>query len=106
MANTSGIQSDMDYSNIEEWIMNELYQELLKMPLWTASAFEKDGAFYFDEIRLRLLTNLISSWLKKYPETADNAKERAIYIYKFKIENYMPLLRQVWGISYHNYGPI
>jgi len=95
----------MENLTIEEWIMNELYQELLKMPLWTASAFEKNGAFYFDEIRLRLLTNLISSLWKKYPETADNTKEVARYIYEFKTEKYIPLLRQVWGISYQNYGP-
>ena len=86
--------------------MNELYQELIKMPLWTASAFEKDGKFYFDEIRVRLLTNLILAWWKKYPETAENAKEVARYIYEFKTENYIPLLKQAWGISYNLVGPI
>jgi len=97
----------MNYPNIEEWIMNELYQELLKMPLWTASAFEKDGAFYVDEIRLRLLTKLISSYWKKYPhENTENTKEVASYIYEKKTENYIPLLRQAWDISYKNYGPI
>ena len=106
-ASTSGIRLKMNYPDIEEWIMNELYAELLKMPLWTVSAFEKDGKFYFDEIRLRLLTQFISSYCKKYPhENTENTKEVSNYIYEFKTEKYIPLLRQVWGISYQNYGPI
>jgi hypothetical protein len=93
----------IDYSDIEEWVKNELYQELLKMPLWTASAFEKDGQFYCDEIRTRLLTKLIASWVTKYPYFNDDVGR---YIYDFKTEAYMPLVRQVWGISYDNYGPM
>ena len=93
--------SGIDYTDIEEWVQNELYLELLKMPLWTASAFEKDGQFYIDEIRTRLLTKLVSKWIMKYERSNDVMRR---YIYDFKTEAYIPLLRQAWGISYTNFG--
>jgi hypothetical protein len=78
---------------MEEWIMNELYQELIHMPLWTSAAFEKNGEFFFDTMRENLLAYLILQWAKKCPLSEDN------YMYKYKISTYMPLIRQAWGIS-------
>ena len=83
--------------DLDEWVMNELYQDLIKTPLWTASAFEKDGEFHFDEIRQRLLHYLIVKLVDKYD--CPNEEVKTKYKYTYKVTDYLPLLRQAWGIS-------
>ena len=80
---------------MEEWIMNELYQELIKMPLWTSAAFDKDGEFFFDTIRENLVMYLIHKWIKKCPSD----RYDSTYYVKYKLADYVPLVRQAWGIS-------
>ena len=81
--------------DMDSWIKTELYQDLIKMPLWTASAFEKDGVFYFDELRYRLMFHLIQKLADKCPPYLKEDK----YLDKFAMDSYKPLLRQAWGIS-------
>jgi len=81
--------------NLDEWVQNELYQELLEMPLWVASAFstkENDKVvFILDEVRIRLVHYLICKWVDKAPFDKIN---KINYKSHYDIEKYKPLLRQ------------
>jgi len=94
----SGIKMDFN-----EWVKNELYQELLEMPLWVASAFstkENDEyVFNLDVLGIRLVHHLICKWVDKAPF---NKIDKINYKLHYDIENYKPLLRQVWALSYDN----
>jgi hypothetical protein len=81
--------------DMDNWVKTELYQDLIHMPLWTASAFEKDGAFYFDELRYRLTFHLIQKLADKCPPYIKDKN----YIHQFVMESFKPLIRQAWGIS-------
>ncbi len=83
--------------DIDEFVNNELYQELINMPHWTAVAFEKDGEFHFNEDRSRLLHNLIVNILDKHPEYEPSS--RVMFFGSIRLKDFIPLLRQAWGIS-------
>ena len=55
---------------MKEWIQNELYEELINMPLWTLSAFSslKDGdVLKKDDIRRDLIIHLVMNHIEKVP---------------------------------------
>ncbi len=56
---------------MKEWIENELYSELLQMPLWTAAAFEslKEGDVLSPEdARYQLIVYLCVKHVNKVPD--------------------------------------
>jgi len=89
--------NDYMFKMIDEFVMNELYEELIHMPLWTAVAFEKDGEFHFNEERSRLLHYLVVNVLEKHPEYERSSK--TIYYCSYLQKDFIPLLRQAWVIS-------
>ena len=89
--------------DLDEWVQNELYQDLLQMPLWVAAAFstkENDKVvFNLDEPRIRLVHHLICKWVDEAPF---DKIDKINYKLNYDIENYKPLLRQAWSWSYDN----
>jgi hypothetical protein len=82
---------------MEEWVMNELYEELLKMPLWIVSAFGRDGEFYLDAVRETLISHLVRKHIDRYPHLTlpfpshDNDFRRSI-----PLTNIIPLFKQAY----------
>ena len=54
---------------MEEYVQNELYQELIQMPLWVTAAFSNQGRseFYLDEIRIQLIAHLVVKVMDRCP---------------------------------------
>lgn len=60
----------MSVVTMKEWLQNELYTELIQMPLWTLSAFGdlKEGLRLDpDNPRYRLITYLVCNHIGKCP---------------------------------------
>ena len=56
---------------MEQWVRNDLYEQLLAMPLWVCSAFGslKDSEpIPRDDVRYRLMTHLILKTIDKCPK--------------------------------------
>jgi hypothetical protein len=54
---------------MEEFVKNELYRELIQMPLWVTAAFSNQGRseFYLDEIRIQLIVHLVVKVMDRCP---------------------------------------
>jgi hypothetical protein len=54
---------------MEEFVKNELYRELMQMPLWVTAAFSNQGRseFYLDEIRIQLIVHLVVKVMDRCP---------------------------------------
>jgi len=78
---------------MEEWVMNDMYEGLLKMPLWVLCAFGslKDGTrFRPGDVRLQLIHWLVVQSMDKCPpQFYDND-----YRHDWKVAPYIPLVKQ------------
>ena len=78
---------------MEEWVMNEMYEGLLKEPLWVFSAFGmlKDGdVLRRGDVRLELIYSLVIEYMDKCPPRFyDND-----YRHDWKVAPYIPLVKQ------------
>jgi hypothetical protein len=86
---------------MEEWVMNDMYEELLKMPLWVLSAFGStkrlrkmelnDGdVLHKGDVRLELIRWLVMQSMDKCPPRFyDND-----YRHNWKVAPYIPLVKQ------------
>jgi len=78
---------------MEEWVMNDMYEGLLKMPLWVLSAFGslKDGdKLCTGDVRLELIIWLVVQSMNKCPpQFYDND-----YRHEWKTAPYIPLVKQ------------
>ncbi len=78
---------------MEEWVMNDMYEGLLKMPLWVLCAFGslKDGdRFRPGDVRLQLIHWLVVQSMDKCPpQFYDND-----YRHDWKVAPYIPLVKQ------------
>ena len=54
---------------MDEFVKNELYRELMQMPLWVTAAFSNQGRseFYLDEIRIQLIVHLVVKVMDRCP---------------------------------------
>ncbi len=88
--------------DMHTWVANELYQELLQMPLWVQCAFGKKNEaggseFVFEEIQYRLATYLILKTMDRCPSYNYNTD----YRHDWRMHMFIPLFRQAWvNISY------
>ena len=89
-------------SDMHTWVVNELYEELLKMPLWVSCAFGKKNEvggteFVFEEVQERLATYLILKHMERCPSYYYNTHHR----HDWKMHMFVPLFKQAWvNISY------
>lgn len=78
---------------MEEWVMNDMYEGLLKMPLWVLSAFGafKDGdVLRSGDVHLELIYWLVVQSMNKCPpQFYDND-----YRHDWKVGPYIPLVKQ------------
>ena len=78
---------------MEEWVMNDMYERLLKMPLWVLSAFGSlnDGDILrTDDMRLNLIRQIVVESMNKCPPRFyDND-----YRYDWKTTSYVPIVKQ------------
>ena len=78
---------------MEEWVMNDMYEGLLKMPLWVLSAFGSlnDGdVLHKGDVRLELIRWLVMQSMDKCPPRFyDND-----YRHNWKVAPYIPLVKQ------------
>lgn len=78
---------------MEEWVMNDMYEELLKMPLWVLSAFgslNNGDVLRTGDVRLELISWLVmQSMTKCPPHVYDND-----YRHNWKVAPYIPLVKQ------------
>ena len=77
---------------MKEWLQNELYQELLKMPLWTLSAFGflNDGDILrSDDVRYNLIIHLVMNHIEKVPGNVyDNE-----YRHSWKVKDFIETIK-------------
>ena len=77
---------------MEEWVINDMYEELLKIPLWVLSAFGslKDGdELRTSDVRLGLIRWLVVQSMDKCPSRFyDND-----YRHNWKVDPYSPLIK-------------
>lgn len=79
---------------MEEWAMNNLYEELIKNPLWTLSAFgflEEGQGIQSDDVRFKLITYLVTQHLNKCPAELTDEEYRS---WKWKTSDYFPVVKQ------------
>jgi hypothetical protein len=78
---------------MEEWVMNDMYEGLLKMPLWVLCAFgslEDGDRFRPGDVRLQLISWLVVQSMDKCPpQVYDND-----YRHNWKVAPYIPLVKQ------------
>ena len=78
---------------MEEWVMNDVYEGLLKMPLWVLSAFGSlnDGdKLRTGDVRLELIIWLVVQSMNKCPsQFYDND-----YRHEWKTAPYIPLVKR------------
>ena len=85
------------------WVANELYQELLKMPLWVQCEFGKKNEaggseFVFTDAQDRLATDMILKTMNRCPPYNYNED----YRHDWKMNMFVPLIRKAWvNISYN-----
>jgi hypothetical protein len=78
---------------MEEWVMNDMYEGLLKMPLWVLSAFGSlnDGDILrTGDVRLELIIWLVVQSMNKCPPQFYNND----YRHEWKTAPYIPLVKQ------------
>lgn len=81
---------------MEEWVMNDMYEGLLKMPLWVLSAFGSlnDGdTLRTGDVRLELIYWLVVQSMNKCPTEFYNTDYRS----EWKVGPYIPLVKQAVG---------
>lgn len=81
--------------DMHTWVANELYEELLKMPLWVACAFGRNGEFVFEKQQHRLAMYLILNHMKRCPPYAYNTD----YRHDWKMSKFVPLFKQAWQLG-------
>lgn len=75
-----------------EWVQNELYQELLQMPLWTNAAFGtlKEGDILKpDDPRYRLIFYLVNNHIHKMPNHLCNSDA----LHDWKLSDYIQTVK-------------
>jgi hypothetical protein len=88
--------------DMHTWVMNELYQELLKVPLWVQCTFGKKNEaggseFVFGKTQYHLATDMILKTMNRCPPYNYNTDFR----HDWKMRMFVPLFRQAWvNISY------
>ena len=78
---------------MEEWVMSQLYEELLSMRLWTLSAFgdlKKDDVLASDSVQYQLLTYLVLQWMNNCPRRFYDGDTR----HDWNASTYVPVVRQ------------
>lgn len=80
----------MSSITMSEWVQNELYQELIQMPLWVMSAFIKDGEFHINTLNKKLIVYLVVNKMNRCPARFYNND----YRHSWQIEEYIPLFHQ------------
>jgi len=79
---------------MEEWVMNELYEELIHMPLWTLAAFKMEEGAVIDEVKLNLMTYLVTKHMNRVPSALyDND-----YRYEWKLKTFVPVFKSAVNI--------
>ena len=77
---------------LKEWVQNDLYEELIHMPLWTLSAFGhlKDGDIIKgSDVVCKLIKYLIQKHIEKSPY-AGNLKQ---FTYTWSVSEFIPLIK-------------
>tara|TARA_R110000868_G_scaffold263774_2_gene522409 strand:- start:594 stop:890 length:297 start_codon:yes stop_codon:yes gene_type:complete len=85
--------TEIDEGDMYAWVANELYEELLKMPLWVTCAFERNGEFVFEEVQQRLATYLILKQMDRCPPYSYNRDFR----HNWKMSEFVSLFKQAWS---------
>jgi len=85
----SEYSDDMD--SMYDWVQNELYSELIHMPLWTVSAFDKmqvGDSLKPDDILYKLITHLVLKHMhnNKCPYNTDHR-------HNWKVSQYIPMIK-------------
>jgi hypothetical protein len=79
---------------MEEWVMNELYEELIHTPLWTLAAFKMEEGAVVDDVKVNLMTYLVMKHMRKVPNKLyDND-----YIHTWKLKTFMPVFKSAINI--------
>ena len=84
--------TEVSEGDMKVWVMNELYSELIAMPLWVSCAFDRDGEFVFEKSQQRLAAYLIGKQMGRCPPYAYNR----YYHENATVESYRGLFRQAW----------
>ena len=78
-----------DCSQMFEWVQNELYSELLQMPLWTLSAFgqiDPGTIIKPDNAKYKLIEYLVLKHMARCPSDDDHR-------HNWKVSQYVPMIK-------------
>lgn len=67
---------------MQEWVETDFYEGLIKMPLWTVSAFgnlKPGDTIYKDDVRMRLIDYLVLQSMDKCPPALYNSDYRHLW---------------------------
>jgi hypothetical protein len=76
-------------NKMEEWVMNELYEELIHEPLWTLAAFKIEEGTEPDKAKVNLMTYLITCHMNRVP----NALYDNDYRHDWKLKTFVPVFK-------------
>jgi hypothetical protein len=68
---------------MQEWVENELYSELIAMPLWTISAFQglNSTELPSTDARHLLIKYLVTKHMQRCPYNTDHENDWRVYSY-------------------------
>ena len=75
----------------EDWVQNNIYAELIGMPIWLHTAFTRDGKFEIDQNGIRLIYYLVTVARAKCPTWNNDKISDPI-----DIDAYMNLVEKAW----------
>ena len=81
----------IEISNMCEWIQNELYSELLAMPLWTLSAFgqiDPKTIIKPDDVKYKLIVYLVLKHMGRSDCPYDSDHR-----HNWKVSEYIPMIK-------------
>lgn len=79
---------------VQEYLINELHQELLQMPMWTYAAFDSlqdSDSLQSSDPRSQLIRYLVNNHIQKMPKN----RESRDYLYSWKAEDFVPVIKHV-----------
>lgn len=86
----------MSFNYMSQFVKMNLYEELIKMPLWVVAAFSNKDIreFYLDEIRVQLIASLVIKVMDRCPIQLYNND----YRHNWKTQEYINLVKDAYTV--------
>lgn len=87
----------MSFTPMSEFVKMNLYEELIKMPLWVVAAFSNNKGiceFYLDEIRVQLIASLVIKVMDRCPLQLYNND----YRHNWRTQEYINLVKDAYTV--------